>query len=337
MRVVGRRGFTLVELLVVIAIIGVLVALLLPAIQAAREAARRTQCTNHLKQLGLAVQNHLSRGDMFPAGMTQTPNPYRGKTFFVELLPYIEQQSVYDRWDDTNLANNCNTPQAPAATEIATMLCPSDSPAERVCQFTNSPGNSGLQYPGFYGVTSYAGNHGTRNYYPNDLIAPTNVLDGDVNGIFFSTGAASAPTVNQKPVSLRAVTDGSSNTILLGERFNFDPLFDAKPETQRSSLLIHQWALWGWQGGFKGLGHVTRSSRQPVNSTVATLQSCVTGASYACQDDRLMGWGSGHPGGANLCFADGSTRFVSDSISLVTLAALSTRAGGEIVDSSEAR
>src|SRR5437763_14424728 len=99
----SRRGFTLVELLVVIAIIGVLVALLLPAIQAAREAARRTQCGNNLKQLGLALHNYISaKKDVLPGGYFQefkTPGGYQGESFFVRLLPYLEEQAIYDRWD----------------------------------------------------------------------------------------------------------------------------------------------------------------------------------------------------------------------------------------------
>src|SRR4051812_27995826 len=94
------RGFTLVELLVVIAIIGILVALLLPAIQAAREAARRAQCTSQLKQLGLALHNYISaKKDALPAGFNLAANGKEGESFFVRLLPYMEEQAIYDRWD----------------------------------------------------------------------------------------------------------------------------------------------------------------------------------------------------------------------------------------------
>ena len=315
-----RRGFTLVELLVVIAIIGILVALLLPAVQAAREAARRSQCSNNLRQFGLATQNYLSVDRFFPSGLTQDFSPYRGMSFFVTLLPHLEQQAIYDQWDFTNLANNSLSPQSPAAAVIGTFYCPSDGAAERVIEFPSIPPNSGMAYTGYYSNTSYAGNHGTRNYYP---------FVAEADGILFTTGPASAPERDQLPVKLTQLVDGTSNTILMGERYNFDPIFDTISEYNRSGLLIHQWSLWGWSGGFKGTGHLTRSSFQPINSQTPAF--CQDSSSFACQDNRLMGWGSGHPGGAIFVFADGSTRFISESIATITLTAMSTRDNGEIV------
>ncbi len=318
-----RRGFTLVELLVVIAIIGILVALLLPAIQAAREAARRTQCTSNLKQLGLAMHNYLlTSKEVLPGGLTQTntPSPYHGVPFFVYLLPAMEEQAVYDRWDFKTPANNSINPTSPTATLIPSFLCPSDTPLEKVSYFASSPGNSGLAFPGYYAITSYAGNHGTRNYYPTLAIA---------DGLLFTTGPNSAPKTDQTPVKMRQIEDGTSKTLLMGERFNYDPIFDAMPTSFTSGLKIHQWAFWGWTGGFKGTGHLMRSGFQPINSQCPP--SCATASSYDCQDNRLMGWGSGHPGGANLLYADGSARFVADSIASITLLALSTRDKSEIV------
>jgi prepilin-type N-terminal cleavage/methylation domain-containing protein/prepilin-type processing-associated H-X9-DG protein len=324
----NKRGFTLVELLVVIAIIGVLVALLLPAVQAAREAARRSQCSNNLKQLGLAMANYLANTEELPAGLTQMSGPYRGQTFFVALLPFMEQQAVFAQWDRTNLARNSATPSSPTAAQIPTMICPSDQPAERVCDFSTMPaGNHGIAYVGYYAVTSYAGNHGTRNYYPTNIPIPLGEVKPD--GVLFSTGPNSAPLEDQEPVSLPEIVDGTSNTILMGEKYNVDPVFDGMPTGVRSGLLIHQWSLWGWTGGFKGLGHVFRSSNQPINSQ--TPGTCASAANYDCQDNRLMGWGSGHVGGANLVFCDGSTRFINDSISTISLAAFSTRAQQEVL------
>ena len=329
-----NSAFTLVELLVVIAIIGLLVALLLPAVQAAREAARRIQCTNNLKQFGLAGANYLSSDDEFPIGLTQERNPFEGVTFFVQLLPFMEQQAVYDQWDFQDLRQNSLTENSPAAAVIDAFVCPTDAPEERVIFFGSIPNNSNMTYAGYYSNTSYAGNHGTRNYYP-----PQSTSDG----IFYTTGPAGVefpivprPSVApyrerlDDPVRLNQVADGTSNTIFMGERFNYDPIFNTLQERARSGLLIHQWSLWGWSGGWKGTGHVTRSGFMPINRQMPA--SCEGSSSFACQDERLMNWGSGHPGGVNLVFCDASTRFISEDISSITLLAYSTRDGQEIVN-----
>jgi prepilin-type processing-associated H-X9-DG protein len=178
-------------------------------------------------------------------------------------------------------------------------------------------------------VTSYAGNGGTRSYYPN--LIPVDPAKGEdkPNGVLFTTGPDSAPVKSQKAVRLAEITDGTSNTILGGEKYNADVAFDALPESQRSGLLMHQWALWGMSGGFKVTGHVIRGSAVRINFNVAECQASGSPSGYTCQDERLNAWGSGHTGGANFVLCDGSTRFVSDSIATTILGAVSTRAYDE--------
>jgi prepilin-type N-terminal cleavage/methylation domain-containing protein/prepilin-type processing-associated H-X9-DG protein len=335
-----RRGFTLVELLVVIAIIGILVALLLPAIQAAREAARRTSCTNNIKQLGLAIHNYMSaKKDVLPGGYFQESKngAFQGESFFVYLMPYMENQVIYDRWDKVNRANNSLTETSPAAVVIPAMICPSDNPAEKVCYFQAAVTTANMAFPGYYSVTSYAGNHGTMSYYPTGAgCGPITTDDGMFNiwaapgstaGVCYTRPAPQACFRPDKGVALKTVTDGTSKTLLFGERYNEDEVFNAKYIGQ-SGLLIHQWALWGWTGGFKGTGHVTRSGgyTQAINRQSATCTLSAT----CCQDERLRTWGSGHPGGANFVMADASTQFITDSVNPTTLAAISTRNGSEI-------
>lgn len=332
-----HSGFTLVELLVVIAIIGILVALLLPAVQAARESARRIQCTNHLKQLSLAVHNYISANKMFPSGMTQdvrvATDQFYGVTWIVSVLPYLEEQSTFDRWDLDNLPGMSgvmdSAATSPAASQITAMLCPSDTPQQttwRLPRATQSTGST-LALPGFYALTSYAGNHGSRNYHGNDAVP---------DGVFFTTGEFARPNRRegkpfvQKPVKVSQVSDGLSKTVLVGEKLNFDPNFDAMPASNRSGLLISQWGMWGFVGGVKATGHVMRSGFTPINHSVPP--SCVGSTGFGCQDTRLQGWGSAHPGGANLGFADGSVAFQNEDTSAIALQRLSTRDGGEVAE-----
>ncbi len=339
------RGFTLVELLVVIAIIGILVALLLPAIQAAREAARRTQCVNNIKQLGLAVHNHLTaKKDELPGGVFQEskiPGGFQGESLFVFLLPYMEEQALFDNWDFNLRANNSNTPDSPAAAIIQTLLCPSDNPADRVCYFDTKAGNAGMAFIGYYAVTSYAGNHGTKNYYPFATSAgPASTDDGmfcvwarpgSTAGVCYERPGAAPCVRHDSGISFRSVTDGTSKTILFGEKYNEDPVFDSGP-SQVSGLEIHEWSLWGWTGGFKGTGHATRSGWLEINRQCPYSCQGATSGTLAtqCQDERLTTWGSGHPGGANFVMADGSSRFIADSIAIITLQAMSTRNKEEV-------
>lgn len=351
-------GFTLVELLVVIAIIGILVALLLPAIQAAREAARRAQCTSQLKQLGLALHNYISaKKDALPPGLyyENKSNVKQSDTFFVRLLPYMEEQALYDRWDFATTAtgtraNNSLDEKSPAAQVIPTLICPSDRAEKKVCYFPSAitTGNDNMAFPGYYAITSYAGNHGSSNYYFGTnacnpqidpaIPSPTSTDDG----MFYIAGKAGGfdsvcyarptpqPCVrHDKGVNLKTVTDGTSHTLLFGERYNDDPYFDAN-FTGTSGLKINEWCLWGWTGGMKGTGQVMRSAGWDKPAINQQSSTCV-GAANCCQDQRLRTWGSGHPGGAVLVFADASATFITDSINPVTLTAISTRNKGDSI------
>jgi len=310
------RGFTLIELLVAIAIIAILIALLLPAVQQAREAARRVQCRNHLKQFGLALHNYHDNHQVFPPGLTQTniAGRFQGVTFFVPLLPYLDQAPAYARWNFQQLANNAVGPSAPSAQAVPVFRCPTEPVDTQVVTLSGA-----ATFDGDYAVTSYAGNHGTRSYHPNSCVA---------DGIFFSTGAASRPQALQRPVGLRDVVDGTSSTLMIGEKYHVDANFDGIPSFRRSNLLLRQWCLWGWLGNFEGLGHVTASAQMPLN--YRTPAAAVGASTFAFTDAQLNAWGSGHIGGVHFLLADGSVRFLGDSLSMSTLSALSTRSGGEV-------
>src|SRR4051794_36830607 len=207
-----RRGFTLVELLVVIAIIGVLVALLLPAVQAAREAARRMQCANQERQIALAAHNFHDANKVFPPGVYQlkfsAAPQFRGVSLYVKLLPYLEQANLAQGWDETDPINNTlGGTSAKTAQKLKVLLCPSDF-------LPQNPVASGTI---FYGLTSHGGNGGSRSYDPQ---LATN------DGIFHVIGPGSETAPAGQSVRIPEITDGLSNTILLGERSHTDSVHD---------------------------------------------------------------------------------------------------------------
>jgi prepilin-type processing-associated H-X9-DG protein len=326
----------LVELLVVIAIIGILVALLLPAVQAAREASRRTHCTNTLRQIALAAHNYHDTVGTFPPAFLSgwnftTPKVRkRGFSLYIHLLPYMEMGSLYDRWDFSDPDKAFVGDTESLAAQGPNLLCPSEPEDENPLDFSTKH-IQGIQMPPRHiSVTSYAGNAGTRSYHPDSGFLKT-------DGIFFMAGPNSQPVPNQQPVRLADITDGTSNTLFFGERSRWDPNYNT-------------FAAQGWDWPFRFYGnwcgasrlvlsHLTLSSYSPINyrlpfdyehrgSANPPANSAADFKYYI--DLRICAYGSNHPGGANLALADGSVRFASDSMPLVTLRALSTRAGGEV-------
>jgi prepilin-type N-terminal cleavage/methylation domain-containing protein/prepilin-type processing-associated H-X9-DG protein len=328
-------GFTLVELLVVIAIIGILIALLLPAVQAAREAARRIQCTNNLKQISLAAHLYHDAARRFPPAYLSgwnfsTPSPRkRGISLFVHLLPYLEMKNLYDRWpfEDPDLAFVGD--KESLAAQGPNLLCPSEPESDNPLDYGSKHVQGIVQPPRHMKVTSYCGNAGTRSYHPQSGFLKT---DGD----FFMAGPDSMPQPNQQPVRIADITDGTSNTLFFGERSRTDRNYDT-------------FAAQGWDWEFRYYGnwcgasplvvaHVTLSSYSPINYRLPFSYETRGGASPPAGsaadfkyyiDRRVCAYGSNHPGGATISLADGSVRFFSETIPLHILQALSTRAGGE--------
>jgi prepilin-type N-terminal cleavage/methylation domain-containing protein/prepilin-type processing-associated H-X9-DG protein len=323
-----RKGFTLIELLVVIAIIAVLIGLLLPAIQKVREAANRIVCSNNLKQLGLAAHNYHSALGRFPPGVNlpstytglgngslSTPPPIvAGQAFslFTALLPYVEQDNLYALLNLNGYNSqyqNCTTPTSPGATVVKVFLCPTDTAPT---QTTYTSGNTTW----YFGANTYGGNAGIRSWYT-----------------FFSGGY---PGMTQdglfyinSSVTIGGISDGTSNTLAFGERNRRDPVLDAIPSY--GANFIEQHSGWAWANNLPGYDYLFGAAR-PLNWTVPAGTTSDPGFIY--EDDRLSTFGSQHTGGANFCMADGSVRFISNSIPLLTLQYLCTRAGGEVIDSS---
>jgi prepilin-type N-terminal cleavage/methylation domain-containing protein/prepilin-type processing-associated H-X9-DG protein len=316
----ARQAFTLIEVLVVIAIIAVISGLLLPAVQKVREAADRTRCTNHLKQLALAAHQHHQSRSKFPTGVhtvETTGGRYaNGTSWEVELFPYVEQENLKNRWDYSDFRNNvAGGTSATTAQVLEVLLCPSD-PLPNPVYLSMEEFPQYAYAEGYYGLSSYGGNAGRRSFGPNYATR---------DGIFFQDSR----------IRLADVTDGASTTFLFGERSHRDPDFDRLALAYGSAWYplgkAGQWAGVSATGG--SLPQHLLSTPVPINYRVPADTPVEEFASSGAQGSRLCAFGSGHPGGANFAFADGSVRFLSDQTDLATLQALSTRAGGEVVSS----
>ena len=318
-RSTNRRGITIIELLVVIAIIGMLAALLLSAVQQAREAARRASCLNNLRQLALGAQNFHAAHSKFPSGghvpVKVGGIPSGGTNWCVELLPHIDQANVYDDWDLVDNRNNVRGGRdATQAQVIPILLCPSDLLPETVVELTaaaNPPWSLG-----FYAMSSYGGNAGTRSTPPG----PAPKFPGvSRDGVFWIASK----------VGFRDIIDGTSNTLLFGERCHRDPEYDRLQPSINPGLTqfgIAYIGKWAHVSGPGGMTSVTLHTAVPINYRMPE-----EGGNSAIMSNRTCAFGSGHPGGANFALADGNVRFLNESISFELLQALSTRGGGEVV------
>jgi prepilin-type N-terminal cleavage/methylation domain-containing protein/prepilin-type processing-associated H-X9-DG protein len=317
-------AFTLIELLVVIAIIGVLIGLLLPAVQKVRAAALRSQCANNLKQIGLACHNYHGAYQAFP---TQSQFVLVG-SWVTQLSPFLEQDAFYQQWLATLTssfplgAQAQGGPNSLRATVIKTLICPADVlPNPPIVQIV-APGVFAFLPDGLYSsLTSYGPNTGTRGwasyYYPPQID----------DGVFL--------VLTSQPIRIDDITDGTSSTILFGEAYHRDPLWKTFSDqcmwpASENVDDLSQMAAWWFEA------EVARNAAAVINwqLTPSLVAGPFTRWSQQCTDlafKRLGAYGSGHGGGANVVFVDGSVHFLPDTLPLSTLRALSTRAGEEVV------
>jgi prepilin-type N-terminal cleavage/methylation domain-containing protein/prepilin-type processing-associated H-X9-DG protein len=329
------RAFTLVELLVVIAIIGILVALLLPAVQSARAAARRATCVHHMRQLALAlISHHESRGH-FPHGTYSyidhpftTPPPYNGKQnrrcWMHDTMPYFEEEALYDRFNEFMNAGGVAYDFPECCTPIPLLMCPTDPVGPKVQTYSHSTrGVVGgpTAFDGIAASQGFSGNYitcsGDAVYNPGPPAArpPGYKNSDDLSGIFFALSK----------IKTKDITDGTSHTAMVSELILVS---DGTDDDLRGRYYN------------PGGGNVNFTTLYPPNTTLADKINWLSAnappeaPAFPCTrcfgQDMYLSARSLHPGGVNLATADGSVRFVPNEIDPIVYRGLGSRAGGEL-------
>jgi prepilin-type N-terminal cleavage/methylation domain-containing protein/prepilin-type processing-associated H-X9-DG protein len=343
----ARSGFTLIELLVVIAIIAILIGLLLPAVQKVREAAARSQCQNHLKQIGLAMHGYHDSFKALPPpvrcapGFTCTTNDPRhgnwGPNWAILLLPHLEQAALYKSLTAGSGRVGWDTVYNPfTQIRVPVFLCPSDQPAPPM-------NNGGHSLPNLFARGNYGINVGVGRSH-----TPGTFNDGGRRGPFsVNPGARTAVLTQQSGVTLQSIADGSSNTILVGELIvHVNPIDNSQ-------------GLWGWTTSASvsacneisgcaltnaaivmmpnGDARIATQRQRPLSCDQGLYAPGLNAADaniFTCEDGNAgngvaQSVRSRHAGGAQVVMGDGSVRFVSDSVAPLIWRAAFTMSGGE--------
>jgi prepilin-type N-terminal cleavage/methylation domain-containing protein/prepilin-type processing-associated H-X9-DG protein len=339
-----RRGFTLIELLVVIAIIAVLIGLLLPAVQAAREAARRAQCANNLKQIGLAMHNYISCVGALPPGRFNTHVAGHGNCWgtYSQLLPYFDQVPIYNSLNfslppDTDTISVSNS--TGFVSFINSLICPSDTPPVLILvsgvpfATHNYNVNVGTTYSVLQTPTAPLTGSANGPFFENSSVGPADFTDGMSGTVAVSETVRSGPssTYANDPLGVFLVTGNNSTS---GPPLNSDADYASLCLSLPASTTQFQ-ATRGVRWHYGAPGHSMYNHLRTPNDKRA---DCRGGLPHSTRSDPLWSWlslnitaRSRHAGGVHSLLADGHVQFVKDSINLAVWRGLGTRNGGEVI------
>jgi prepilin-type N-terminal cleavage/methylation domain-containing protein/prepilin-type processing-associated H-X9-DG protein len=342
----SRRAFTLIELLVVIAIIAVLIALLLPAVQAAREAARRIQCTNNLKQIGLALHNYITSIGVLPPGRFNSHIAGHGNCWgtYSQLLPELDQSAIFNSFN-FNLPPDTDTLSASNSTGFETFLnsliCPSDSATELITvgggQFAthNYNVNVGSAYPVVQTPAPPLTGVPNGPFFENSRVGPESITDGlsNTTAVTETVRSTSSSTYASDPLGVFLVTGDNKTT---GPPISSDADYASLCLSLPSTTTQFQ-ATRGVRWHYGAPGHSMYNHLRAPNDK---LPDCRGGLPHSTRSDPLWSWlslniaaRSKHPGGVNSLMADGHVQFIKDSINVLVWQGLGSRNGGEVISS----
>jgi len=370
-RLRARRwaAFTLIELLVVIAIIAVLIALLLPAVQSAREAARRAQCVNNLKQLGLAIHNYHTANNSFPLGVSASYNPTNGDNPCVSwagwsaqamLLQYMEQSAIFHAANfdfDPLIGGGGDVNRTSFYAKIASFLCPSDGMAGRDL-FNSYYASRGTSISADWGVRGDAppncggGKTTTGIFSYQTSYGLSAITDGSSNTVAFSEGlvgsGGTTPVRGRTGVNVDSLASYGDPMSQLDDPYNLLAPGEVAPGAAMTTILqtcesrfptstvpglsSNRGAEWSWGcEGFTMFSTIVPPSSNQYNFGVCRFGCEGCADRNSADHSHITNANSNHPGGANVCFADGSVKFVKATTAMNIWWALGTKAGGEVI------